>query len=71
MRWPHLDIHIYYNMSIKSIVLLALVAVSVYSKPLKATKITKAINCGLKEGTTKGEGDLKYENVLHHNYLGC
>jgi hypothetical protein len=33
------------------------------SKPFKATKIIKAINCGLKEGSTKGDSDLKYENV--------
>lgn len=55
-----LDIHIYYNMSIKSIILLVLISASVYCKPLKVNKITKAINCGLKEGSTKGEGDLKY-----------
>ena len=32
----------------------ALVMMSAYSKPLKAAKIIKAINCGLKEGVTKG-----------------
>lgn len=30
------------------------------SKPFKAAKIIKAINCGLKEGSTKGDSDLKY-----------
>lgn len=41
-----------------------ILALSVLSeaKPLKATKIIKALNCGLKEGSTKGE-DIKYESV--------
>ncbi len=39
---------------------LLVLALTVYSKPLKPTKIIKALNCGLKEGSTKGEGDFKY-----------
>jgi hypothetical protein len=39
-------------------------------KPLKPTKLIKAINCGLKEGTTKGDGDLKYDSVHHLIIIG-
>ena len=34
-------------------------------KPLKGSKIIKAINCGSKEGSIKSEGDFKYEHVYH------
>lgn len=37
------------------------------SKPLKQTKIVKAVNCGMKEGSIKSE-DIKYESVrITHN----
>jgi len=39
-------------------------AFTVSSKPLKVSKIIKAINCGLKDGYTRGDGDFKYENVI-------
>jgi len=38
-------------------------AILCQTKPLKPTKLIKAINCGLKEGSTKGDGDVKYDNV--------
>lgn len=50
-------------MSTKLICLIFVLLIITQSKPLKATKIIKAINCGLREGSTKGEGDFKYDNV--------
>lgn len=44
----------------KFLCVLLLLLSTIYSKPLKSTKIIKALNCGLKEGSTKGEGDFKY-----------
>ena len=43
-------------------VLLVLVSM-VATKPLKSSKILVALNCGLKEGTTKAE-DVKYMSVF-------
>lgn len=53
-------------MDMKSIyVVLALVlALGFDCKPLKVAKIIKAVNCGLKDGYTRGDGDFKYENVI-------
>jgi hypothetical protein len=51
-------------MNLKLILIaLALVLVT-QSTPLKANKIIKAINCGLREGSTISEGsNIKYDNV--------
>lgn len=53
--YPHL-LHIMFK---KVLCLILALAVLSQAKPLKATKIIKALNCGLKEGTTKID-DLKY-----------
>lgn len=39
-------------------------ALTIHCKPLKVAKIIKAVNCGLKDGFTRGDGDFKYENVI-------
>ena len=46
--------------------LLGILTFPLSGKPLKGSKIIKAINCGSKEGTIKAEGDFKYEHVYHH-----
>ena len=33
------------------------------AKQLKNNKILAALNCGLKEGSTKADGDIKYISV--------
>lgn len=40
--------------------LLLTLVLAANAKPLKPAKIIKAVNCGLKEGFTRGEGDFKY-----------
>lgn len=50
-------------MSIKYVCTLTLLALHVSSMPLKQAKVVKALNCGLKEGSTKSD-DIKYESVL-------
>lgn len=47
-------------MNSKILCLVAILAVSTLAKPLKTTRIIKAINCGLREGSTKGDADFKY-----------
>lgn len=46
----------------KYVWILALLAALSSTKPLKQSKIIKAINCGLREGSTRTD-DIKYENV--------
>ena len=50
-------------MSNKYVWVFFLLVVLSSSKPLKQTKIVKAINCGMKEGSIKSE-DIKYDSVL-------
>lgn len=47
-----------------SLLLLVVLASLGDAKPLKPSKILVALNCGLKEGTTKSD-DIKYVSVLN------
>lgn len=49
--------------SIKILTIALALAIIISSKALKKTKVLTALNCGLKEGSTKPEGDIHYINV--------
>lgn len=50
-------------MLIVKIVLVGLFIACLESKPLKASKVVKALNCGSKDGSIKSDSDFKYEHV--------